>query len=98
MQENLFYAYANNKGADQPAQDACSLISTIIYLSLSDILGFKLAAVAVQTLVPIFPKTGFLDEPHVFSQKNQLLSQHLILPVRNHHQLFFNIILKILFC
>ena len=70
--ENLFYAYANNKGADQPAHPR-SLISAFVVrfldsiiplVSLSEISRLSLASEAEQAgLSPIWsqtPKTGFL--------------------------------------
>ena len=69
--ENLFYAYANNKGADQPAHPR-SLISAFVVrfldsiiplVSLSEISRLSLASEAEQAgLSPTWsqtPKTGF---------------------------------------
>ena len=70
--ENLFYAYANNKGADQPAHPR-SLISTCIVpclvsitplVSITKISSLQLASVLEQAGLSLtwskIPKTGFL--------------------------------------
>ena len=70
--ENLFYPYANNKGADQPMRP-CSLISAFVVrcldskislVSVCKISSLKLASEAKQTSLSLIwlktPKTGFL--------------------------------------
>ena len=69
---NLFWAYVNNKGADQPAHP-CSLISPLVFrcldsiilpVSISQISSLCLASVAAQASFSLTwlqtPKTGFL--------------------------------------
>ena len=70
--ENLFMAYANNKGADQPAHlrslirafVVCCLDSIILLVSTSEIWSLYLASVAAQAGLSLpwsqTPKTGFL--------------------------------------
>ena len=81
--ENLFYAYANNKGTDQPAHP-CSLISTFVVRCLesiiplvyiSEISRLQLASVAAQAGLCLIwsqtPKTGFLMTRLIYYCKNK---------------------------